>query len=72
MATGPITYFALILIFVVIWAAGLGTVISFGGNLAIEQGNLSGIEAFLWANLNLVIFIAVLLGIFLFMQFGAG
>ena len=59
-------------IFVAFWFIWLGGWLSEVGQRAIIDGSLTGIEAFLYANLNLWVFIGLVLGIMGYMYFGGG
>ena len=69
---GPIGFIALILIFNIIWFVWLGGFIANVGQVAITAGNLTGVEAFFFGNLNLIIFIGNILGMIGFLYFGGG
>lgn len=61
----------LFLVFVVMWFVFLGKFVAdVGLNIVQEQG-LTGVEAFFYSNLNMVIFVIMILGIMGFMYFGA-
>jgi len=70
--SGPIAFIALMLVFDIIWFVWLGGFISAAGQGAIEGAGLTGVEAFFFGNLNLVVFIANILGIMGFLYFGGG
>lgn len=59
--TGIMTGFFLLAVFIVCWALGLGSMFSTNGNVAIASGNLSGTEAWLVGNWNLIILICVII-----------
>ena len=59
--TGVLTYFTSVLVFVIIWALWLGRHFSEWGANAVANNSLTGIEAFLFMNINLVIFFALLI-----------
>ena len=59
--TGIATYLGIVFVFVIIWAFGLGAFISYWGAQAVSVNSLSGIEAFFFSNLNLVIFFALII-----------
>jgi|WetSurMetagenome_2_1015567.scaffolds.fasta_scaffold1733091_1 hypothetical protein len=52
-----------VLIFVIVWFAGLGKFVNTVMNINIEAGKLSGVEAFFFAYFNLWIFLFLLIGI---------
>ena len=56
-------YLILILFFVIFWFVALGKLVSDVGAQVVETNSLTGIEAFFFSNLNLVIFIALILGL---------
>lgn len=58
----PVAVIVLVMIFVLNWALWLGKWIGEIGQSAIDQQNLTGVEAFAFGNLNLFIFIALILG----------
>jgi hypothetical protein len=57
--------FFIIGVFIVVWALVLGPMIANNGTLAIQAGNLTGIEAFMASGQfwNLVILICILIAI---------
>ena len=59
--TGMIGAIVLFGIFLINWFIWLGSWISTVGELSIEAGNLTGVEAFFFANLNFSVLIIVLL-----------
>ena len=69
---GAIGFILLVVIFVINWAIWLGTWLSEVGQVAIIENNLTGVEAFFFANLNLWVFIALILGTMGFLYFGGG
>ncbi len=69
---GPIGYIFLIIVFVAIWFIWIGKWIKDVGQQAIIDGGLTGVEAFFYANLNVVVFIGLLMGILGFMYFMGG
>lgn len=64
-------FFALIL-FIIIWAVWLGSFLQERATADIAAGTYVGIEAFIVANINLWIFLGLLLAIFFFVAFGGG
>lgn len=68
---GMVGMIFLFLFFVIIWFAWLSQWINTAGQYMIETNDLGGIEAFFYANLNLWVLIAVILGLIGFMYFGA-
>ena len=69
--TGAIGGIFLFLVFVVIWFVWLAGWLNEVGEGIVTQNNLGGIEAFFFMNLNLTIFICMILGIMWFMYSGA-
>jgi hypothetical protein len=69
---GPVGAVLLFIFFIINWFIWLGKWITEIGQLAITSGNLSGIEAFFFANLNFFVFICLLLGVMGFIYFGGG
>lgn len=57
--TGIISYFFVVFVFIIIWAFWLGGFIAEAGEQAIVLNSLTGVEAFLYGNLNLFIFIGL-------------
>ena len=70
--TGIIGYVFFVLLFLLMWGVWLGSWIASVGQYAIEHNNLTGIEAFGFANLNLIVFICLVLGIMAYSYFGGG
>lgn len=70
--TTPITIMFLVLFFMVIWALFLGGFINMNSSIAIADHNLGGFEGFLWANLNLIIFICLIIFILAFKYISVG
>lgn len=66
---GPIAFIFLLFAFIIFWFVWLGKFLVDMGQLAIINGNMTGIEAFFYANLNLWVFIALILGMLGFMWF---
>jgi hypothetical protein len=69
---GPIAFILLIMVFNILWFVWLGGFISDVGAQAISTNSLTGVEAFFYANLNMVIFIAEILGIMGYLYFIGG
>ncbi len=69
---GPIAFIFTILVFVFLWLIWIGGWLVDVGKQGIIDGNLTGLEAFFYANLNLWVFIALLLGIMGYMYFAGG
>jgi len=53
---GIVSYFTSVFVFVILWAFWLGGHFASWGENAVTTNSLSGIEAFLFMNINLVIF----------------
>lgn len=56
---GVVTYFASVMVFVFVWALGLGSWISTAGAQYVSASGATGIEALLIMNMNLVIFLCL-------------
>lgn len=69
-AQGAIGVVLLLLVFNIVWFVWLASWISEAGTMAITNGELTGVEAFFFANLNLWILIAEILGIMAYLRFG--
>lgn len=69
---GPIGFIALILVFDILWFVWLGGFVADAGQAAIEAGGLTGVEAFFFGNMNLIVLIANVLGTMGFLYFGGG
>lgn len=67
---GAIGVIFLLIVFIVNWLIWLAPIISDVGQDVIKNNNLTGIEAFFFANLNLVIFFALLLGVMAYLYLG--
>ena len=67
---GPLAMIILVGIFLINWALWLGTFLSVVGQNAITTGNLTGIDAFAFANLNMVVLFGVIFGLMAYMYFG--
>jgi hypothetical protein len=62
----------LILVFIINWAIWLGPWLGDVGKMNIEDNHLVGVEAFFFANLNLWVFIGLILGTMAWLYFGGG
>ena len=60
---GPIGFIFLVIVFIILWFVWLGQWVSEQGQKAIIEGELTGIVAFFYANLNLWILIGLILGV---------
>jgi len=58
--SGIIGYFFILLIFCTLWAFFLADLLATFGAEAIANNNLTGLEAFIWGNLNLWVLLGVL------------
>jgi hypothetical protein len=58
---GIVTFLFMLFVFVLVWALFLGEFLSIWGAQAIAVNQLTGIEAFMMGNINLVIFICVVI-----------
>lgn len=67
---GVIGIIFLLLVFLIVWFVWLGGWIADTGQAIIAQNNLTGLEAFFFANLNIVILFALILGTMAFFYFG--
>lgn len=65
-----ITYLVVIFIVIAFWAIGFSGFFAEQGSEAVTTSGASGIEAFFLANLNLVIFFALILSVFAVIYFG--
>ena len=66
---GRITIIFWVLTFIIFWALAFAPIISTQGHLIVVNGGLSGVEAFGFDNLNLIIGI-VLFAFIMFLSFG--
>lgn len=69
--SGTIAVIFLLLIFIINWAMWLGKVIADYGVSIVQEQQLTGMEAFFFENLNLVIFFALMLGAMAFFYLGS-
>ena len=69
---GAVGAIILFLVFLLNWFIWLGAWLTQVGNFAITSSGATGVEAFVYSNLNLVVLIAMILGIMGFMYFGGG
>jgi len=73
-AVGPISMIFTVLVFVIVWVFLAGW-ISDAGEEAASNSNLTGVEAFVYMNLNMVIFFSLIIMIAAFtyaMRSGGG
>lgn len=68
---GPIGAVMLFLVFLVIWFIWLGGWLNTVGAIVVADNGLTGIEAFFFENLNLLIFVCMILGMLGWMYFGS-
>ena len=67
-----ITLVFILLVFIFAWVTFFGKQLSYWGQKAIELNNLNGFEAFFLSNLNVVIFIVLLLFVMIYSFTGGG
>lgn len=67
---GILSFIFSLIVFIIIWSMWLGKVINEWGARAITDNSLTGVEAFLFANLNLWIFLGLIIGMFFITYFG--
>ena len=60
--TGPIGFIFMLIVFITLWFVWIGSWLSDVGSQAIIDGSLTGAEAFFFANLNLWVFMGLILG----------
>jgi hypothetical protein len=71
-AMGPIAAIGIFVIFLLNWFIWLGAWISEVGQESVVSGNLDGIEAFIFLNLNFILFIVVILAMMGWMYVSTG
>lgn len=64
---GPIGFIFVIIVFLLLWFLWIGEWIAQVGEDAIAAGQLTGIEAFFYANLNVIVLLGLMLGTIGFM-----
>ena len=69
---GPIAFIFFVLVFIVLWFVWIGSWLADVGTQAIIDGGLTGFEAFFYANLNLWVYIGLILGTIGYMWFSNG
>ena len=69
---GPLAGIVLMLMFLVMWAIWLGPYLATVGQSTIETNNLNGIEAFAFANLNVIVLYGAIIGMLGFIYFSLG
>ena len=67
---GPIGAIMLFIVFIVMWFVWLGGWVATVGHNAVVEHGLTGLEAFAFDNLNLCIFICMVLGMMAWTYFG--
>lgn len=67
---GPIAGILLFMVFIILYFVWLGGWLAEMGQLIIMTNNYTGFEAFFYSNLNVVVFLCLLLGIMAFLYFG--
>jgi len=70
-AVGPIGAIMLFGMFVIIWFVFLGGWVAQVGATAVAENGLTGIEAFFYENLNIVIMVFMALGMLAWTYFGS-
>ena len=68
---GPLAMIVLVGIFLINWALWLGSWLSTVGQYTVTQNNLTGLEAFAFNNLNMVVLFGVIFGLMAYMYVGA-
>lgn len=68
----PITVFFWIIVFVMLWALFLGSWLTTSGESAVNNNNLTGVEAFVFMNLNLLVFVVLIIFILAYLYLGGG
>ena len=69
---GPIGFVFLLLVFILMWFMWIGSWIADVGQQAIIDGSLTGLEAFFYANLNVWVWLGLILGTMGYMYYGSG
>ena len=67
---GPLAMIALVLIFLLNWAIWLGSWLNTVGKYTVETNRLTGVEAFAFSNLNMIVLFGVVFGLMAYMYFG--
>ena len=67
-----VAFLIVVIMFIAMWALFLGKFLSYVGHTAVEQNNITGIEAFVLSNLNLFVFIGLVHGLIAYGFFGGG
>lgn len=71
-AITPITIAFWALMFLIFWFMFLGSFVNLGVGMAIENNHLTGIEALILGNLNLIIFFCFIIFIVAYTYFAGG
>lgn len=61
-----------LIIFLILWGLFLGKWLSEWGRKAIIDNSLTGLEAFFMANLNLWVFLGIIIGVLAWVYIGGG
>lgn len=69
---GPVAYVFFLVFFIAIWLLFLGPYLITVGEQAIATGGLTGIEAFVYANFNLWVFLGLTLATVGYFRFMGG
>ena len=69
---GPLALIILLLMFIVMWFIWLGSYLAEIGQSTVDVNHLSGIEAFAFSNLNIIVLVGVILGFIGFMVWSGG
>jgi hypothetical protein len=67
-----IGFIFMLIIFFFIWTLWLGQFLQLQADQYITAGTVTGLEAFIYANLNLIIALGIILAIFFAIAFGGG
>ena len=70
-ASGPIGFIFLYMVFVILWFVWLGGYLAVVGQSVVNNNGMTGVEAFFFSNLNLVILIGTTLEMMGYLYFGA-
>jgi len=70
--TGPLAYIILLLVFVLMWFLWLGGFVNDMGEYAINSAGYTGIEAFFYSNMNIFIFIGLIIGTMAYLYLRGG
>ena len=68
---GPIAFIFFVLVFLILWFVWIGKWLAEVGQTAITEASLTGIEAFVYGNLNLFVLIGLTLGTVGYMYFAS-